>query len=63
VQVYRGVVPVYGGDMAFVIASKNGSLVNVPHGEFTGRYYHTRFHGAAFILPAFWYDLTGLPME
>ncbi len=63
VQVYRGVVPVYGGDMAFVIASKDGSPVNEPHGEFKGRYYHTRFHRAAFVLPAFWYDLTGLPME
>lgn len=63
VQVYRGVVPVYGGDMAFVIASKDGSSLNVPHGEFKGRYYHTRFHNAAFVLPAFWYDLTGLPMD
>jgi len=63
VQVYRGVVPVYGGDMAFVIASKDGSTVSVPHGEFTGKYYHPRFHSAAFVLPAFWYDLTGLPME
>ena len=63
VQVYRGVVPVYGGDMAFVIASKDGSSLNVPHGEFKGKYYHTRFHNAAFVLPAFWYDLTGLPME
>lgn len=63
VQVYRGVVPVYGGDMAFVIASKNGRSMNIPHGGFKGKYYHTGFHSAAFILPAFWYDLTGLPME
>lgn len=63
VAVYRGVVPVYGGDMAFVIASKNGAPVDQPNGKFTGRYYHTRFHNAAFVLPAWWYQLTGLPME
>jgi spermidine synthase len=63
VQVYRGVVPVYGGDMAFVIASKNGVPMDQPHGTYTGRYYHKRFHSAAFILPAWWYDLTGLPMK
>jgi spermidine synthase len=63
VQVYRGVVPVYGGDMAFVIASANGAALDQPREKYTGRYYHQRFHTAAFVLPAWWYELTGLPME
>lgn len=63
VQVYRGVVPVYGGDMAFVIASKNGAPMDQPHGTYTGKYYNNRFHTAAFALPTWWYDLTGLAMK
>ena len=63
VQVYRGVVPVYGGDMAFVIASKSGEPMDRPQGEYTGKYYHPRFHAAAFVLPTFWYELSGLSMD
>ena len=63
VQVYRGVVPVYGGDMAFVIASKDGHSMDRPLNAYAGRYYHPRFHAAAFVLPAWWYELTGLSMD
>lgn len=63
VEVYRGVVPVYGGDMAFVIASADGHSCKTPRTKFTGNYYNKPFHQAAFSLPTWWYDLTGLTMD
>ncbi len=63
VEVYRGVVPVYGGDMAFVIASANGRSCRDPRATFTGDYYNKAFHSAAFALPTWWYELTGLSMD
>jgi len=59
-QVYRAPVPTYiGGDMAFVLAAKNGAPFDRPAREFTGRFYNPDVHRASFALPTWWRDLVG----
>lgn len=59
-QVCRAPVPTYiGGDMAFVVASKDGARLDEPRAEFTGRFYNASVHRAAFALPTWWRDLAG----
>lgn len=55
--VYHAPIPVYGGDMAFVISTKDGSSCEVPREEFFGNYYNSKIHAAAFALPTFWNEL------
>lgn len=52
VEVYRAAIPTYmGGDMAFVLSTKNGRSCRYPHIALTGRYYNRDIHTAAFVLP------------
>ena len=57
-QVYRAAVPAYmGGDMAFVLSSRDGEDCSRPLRQHSGRYYTPRMHEAAFALPPMWSDL------
>lgn len=54
-QPYRAAIPTYiGGDMGFVISSRNGRQCDQPFMEFRGRYYTPQIHTASFALPAWW---------
>ncbi len=57
VQTYRAPVSVYGDEMAFVAATKDGVPVDTPRHEHTGRYYNPGCHRAAFELPTWWHEL------
>jgi len=58
VQVFRASVPTYiGGDMAFVLASKDGACFDTPRTRFVGRHYNPDVHRAAFALPTWWREL------
>ena len=55
VQVYRASVPTYiGGDMAFIISSKNHHPCNQSFIKYCGKYYNPEIHTAAFALPSWW---------
>ncbi|MCI0486968.1 MAG: polyamine aminopropyltransferase [Blastocatellia bacterium] len=55
VQVYRASIPTYiGGDMAFALATEGYHSYDNPAIEFTGRYYNSAVHTAAFALPTWW---------
>lgn len=58
VEVYRAAIPTYmGGDMAFVMSSKDGHTCQQPRMDFRGRYYNPAVHAAAFALPSWWQDM------
>jgi spermidine synthase len=58
VQVFRAPIPTYiGGDMAFVLASRDGRNFQDPQRQFIGRYYNPDVHAAAFALPTWWSEL------
>jgi spermidine synthase len=58
VDVYRAAIPTYmGGDMAFVMSSKDGHTCTQPRIDFSGRYYNPAVHAAAFALPTWWQDM------
>jgi spermidine synthase len=58
VEVYRAAVPTYiGGDMAFLLSTKDGHSCRQPHAKFTGRYYNAAVHEAAFALPTWWEEI------
>ena len=56
-QVYRAPVSVYGDEMAFVAATKDGIPLDTPRRRHTGRYYNPGCHRAAFELPTWWKTL------
>lgn len=57
VQVYRAAVPTYiGGDLAFILSTKDGHTCSQPQTEFGGRYYNPAVHSSSFVLPACWRD-------
>lgn len=54
-EVYRATIPSYvGGDMALVVASKDGSSFKKPQISHAGRYYNEEIHEACFALPSWW---------
>ncbi len=57
VEVYQAPMPTYGGEIAFVAASRDGISVKEPGMEFVGRYYNPETHRAAFALPTWWTKL------
>ncbi len=57
VQVYRAPVSVYGDEMAFVVATKDGSPVDTPRSERTGKFYNPACHKASFAIPTWWQEL------
>ncbi len=58
VEVYRAAIPTYmGGDMAFVLSAKDGHSCRQPRLDFTGRYYNSAIHAAAFALPTWWQEM------
>jgi len=59
VEIYRAAVPTYlGGDMAFAVATLDGRSCRVPWQAFTGKYYNSEIHAAAFALPSGWGKIT-----
>ncbi len=57
VEVYQAPMPTYGGEIAFVAASKDGASIREPVSQFTGRYYNPECHRASFALPTWWQEL------
>jgi spermidine synthase len=58
VEVYRAAIPTYmGGDMAFVLSTKDGHSCCQPRLAFTGRYYNGAMHASCFALPTWWKEL------
>ena len=56
-EVYRAAVPTYiGGDMAFLVATRDSSSCTGPRREFTGRFYSPGVHRAAFAVPPYWLE-------
>ncbi|MCZ6872265.1 MAG: polyamine aminopropyltransferase [bacterium] len=57
VDVYRAAIATYmGGDMAFVMSSKDGHTCKQSRLDFSGRYYNHAVHAAAFALPTWWQE-------
>ncbi len=57
VEVYQAPMPTYGGEIAFVAATKDGASISEPRSDFSGRYYNRECHRAAFALPTWWREL------
>ena len=58
VEIYRAAVPTYlGGDMAFAVATLDGRSCRVSQQQFTGKYYNSEIHAAAFALPTWWGEI------
>lgn len=56
-EIYRAAVPTYiGGDMAFLVATEDGSTCAAPRRRFSGRYYSPEVHRAAFAVPPYWLE-------
>ena len=58
VHVYLAPMPTYGGEIAFVAASRDKDLdLSRSKSDYTGRYYNPGIHPASFQLPAWWQEL------
>lgn len=54
-QPFRAAIPSYiGGDMTFILASKDGHGCDRAYLDYEGRYYNPAVHKAAFALPTWW---------
>jgi spermidine synthase len=59
-EVYRAAVPTYlGGDLAFVLSTKDRRSCSQPQRSFSGRYYNDAIHSASFALPTWWREEIG----
>ncbi len=59
-EVYRAAVPTYlGGDLAFILSTKDGRSCRQPQRTFSGRYYNEAIHSASFALPTWWREKIG----
>jgi spermidine synthase len=58
VKVYLAPMPTYGGEIAFVTASRNeAGDITAPGTGYFGRYYNPDIHRASFTLPTWWQKL------
>ncbi len=58
IQIFRATIPSYiGGEMGFAACTRDGHAIDVPYRDYTGRYYNTAMHRAAFALPTSWQQM------
>ncbi len=58
VKVYLAPMPTYGGEIAFVAASREqADDISRPSTQYSGRYYNPGIHSASFALPTWWQKL------
>ena len=58
VRVYLAPMPTYGGEIAFVSATRQETGdISKPSAEYSGRYYNPGIHSASFVLPSWWQKL------